>query len=145
MRGDGLRAAGALQHEQLGQDRNTLEPDAEGPEHFRGNVLVREQDGEDGGAAEEVFDLESVLVGVVGGLVVVEHQPDNVGLGGDEDDLEGGVPEGVGGVCPEEIWGAGVVSYWGFFCGRRLKEGVAPWVVVCGMDVPTYRVAYTIM
>ena len=51
-------------------------------------------------------NLESVLVWVVGGLVVVEHQPDDVGLGGNEDDLEGGVPEGVGGVCPEEIWSA---------------------------------------
>jgi hypothetical protein len=46
----------------------------------------------------------------VGGLVVVEHQVDDVGLRGDEDDLESGVPEGVGGVCPEEIWRVAVVS-----------------------------------
>jgi hypothetical protein len=122
MRGNGLRATGALQHEQLRQDRNAFEPDAEGPEHFRRSVPVGEQDGEDGGAAEEVLDFEGVLVGVVGGLVVVEHQPDDVGLGGDEDDLEGGVPEGVGGVCPEEIWRARVVSLW-VTCGRRF---VAP-------------------
>jgi hypothetical protein len=122
MRGNRLRATGALQHEQLRQDRNALEPDAEGPEHFRRSVPVGEQDGEDGGAAEEVLDFEGVLVGVVGGLVVVEHQPDDVGLGGDEDDLEGGIPEGVGGVCPEEIWRARVVSLW-VTCGRRF---VAP-------------------
>ena len=100
VRGDRLSAAGALQHKQLGQDRNALEPDAERPEHFRGNVLVREQDGKHRGAAKEVFDFEGVLVRVVRGLVVVKHQVDDVGLGGDEDDLEGGVPEGVGGVCP---------------------------------------------
>ena len=117
MRRNRLRAARALQHEQLRQDRDALEPDAEGPQHFRRDVLVGEEDGEDGGAAEEVLDFEGVLVGVVGGLVVVEHQPDDVGLGGDEDDLEGGVPEGVGGVCPEEIWGAGVVSCWVSFAG----------------------------
>ena len=135
MRSNRLRATRALQHEQLRQDRNALKPDAKRPQHFRRDVLVREQDGEDGGAAEEVFDLEGVLVGVVGGLVVVEHQPDDVGLGGDEDDLEGGVPEGVGGVCPEEVWRVFVVSC----CA------VGGWLVVDGVDVPTYRVAYTIM
>jgi hypothetical protein len=130
MRSNRLRAAGALQHKQLRQDRYALEPDAERPEHFRRGVLVREQDGEDGGAAEEVLDFESVLVGVVGGLVVVEHQPDDVGLGGDEDDFEGGVPEGVGGVCPEEIWGAGWLVVWGFFLvDAGLQEVVAPWVL----------------
>lgn len=103
MCGDGLGAACALQHEQLGQDRNALEPDAEGPEHLRRNVLGREDDRNDGGASEEVLDFEGVLVGIVGGLVLVEHHPDDVGLGADEDDLEGGVPEGVSGVCPEEI------------------------------------------
>lgn len=144
MRRNRLRAARALQHEQLRQDRDALEPDAEGPQHFRRDVLVGEEDGEDGGAAEEVLDFEGVLVGVVGGLVVVEHQPDDVGLGGDEDDFEGGVPEGVGGVCPEEICGGSVVVSWWITCGRRF---VAPWVgcLERNGDVPTYRVAYTIM
>lgn len=103
MRGNGLCAAGALQHEQLRQDRNTLEPDAERPEHLRRDVLGREDDCNDSGASEEVLDLEGVLVGIVCGLVLVEHHPDDVGLGADEDDLEGGVPERVGGVCPKEI------------------------------------------
>ena len=141
MRSNRLRATRALQHEQLRQDRNALKPDAKRPQHFRRDVLVREQDSEDGGAAEEVFDFESVLVGVVGGLVVVEHQPDDVGLGGDEDDLEGGVPEGVGGVCPEEIWRVRL-SVVGSLVRRGLLRRV---LVVRGIDVPTYRVAYTIM
>jgi hypothetical protein len=98
--GDRLCATGALQHKQLGQNRNALEPDAECPKHFRGNVLVGEHDGEHCGASQEVFDLEGILIRVVCGLVVVEHQVDDVGLGGDEDDLKSSVPEGVGGVCP---------------------------------------------
>lgn len=101
--GDRLRAAGALKHEQLRQDRDALEPDAEGPQHLARVVLVGEQDAEHGRAAKQVLDAEGVLVRVVRGLVVVEHQVDDVGLRADEDNLEGRVPEGGGGVCPEEI------------------------------------------
>jgi hypothetical protein len=101
---DRLCAAGALQHEQLGQNRNTLQPDAERPEHLGGSVFVGEYDGENGGGSEEVFGAESVLVRVVGRLVIVEHQVNDVGLGGDEDDLKGGVPERKGRVGPQEIW-----------------------------------------
>ena len=101
---DRLRAAGALQHEELRQNRNTFQPDAECPEHLGGSVLVGEYDGEDGGGSEKVFGAESVLVWVVGGLVIVEHQVNDVGLGGDEDDLKSGVPERKSRVGPQEIW-----------------------------------------
>ena len=37
------------------------------------------------------------------GLVVDEHEVDDVGLRGDEDDLEEGVPEVLGRVGPEEV------------------------------------------
>lgn len=104
MRCDRLCAAGALQHEELRQNRNTFQPDAESPEHLGGSVFVGEKDGKHGGSSEEVLDAEGVLVRVVGGLVVVEHQVDDVSLGGDEDDLEGGVPERKGRVGPQEIW-----------------------------------------
>jgi hypothetical protein len=100
---DCLCAAGALQHEQLRKDRDTLQPDAERPEHLGGSVLVGENDGKHSGSAKEVFGTEGVLVRVVGGLVIVEHQVNDVGLGGDEDDLEGGVPERKGRVSPQEI------------------------------------------
>jgi hypothetical protein len=100
---DRLCATSALQHKQLRQNRNTLQPDAERPEHLGGSVFVREDDGEHGGGSEEVFGAESVLVRVVGGLVIVEHQVDDVGLGGDEDDLKGGVPERKRRVGPQEI------------------------------------------
>jgi len=101
---DRLCATGALQHEELRQNRNTLQPDAERPEHLGGGVLVGEHNGKHAGSAEEVFDAESVLVRVVGGLVIVEHQVDDVGLGSDEDDFEGGVPERKSRVGPQEIW-----------------------------------------
>jgi hypothetical protein len=101
---DRLRATGALQHEELRQDRNTFQPDAERPEHFSGSVFVGEYDGKHCGGSKEVFGAESVLVRVVSRLVIVEHQIDDVGLGGDEDDLKGGVPERKGRVGPQEVW-----------------------------------------
>ena len=100
---DRLRAAGALQHEELRQNRNTFQPDAECPEHLGGSVFVGEYDGEHGGGSEKVLGAESVLVWVVGGLVIVEHQVNDVGLGGDEDDLKSGVPERKSRVGPQEI------------------------------------------
>jgi hypothetical protein len=101
---DRLCASGALQHEELRQDRNTFQPDAERPEHLSGGVFVGEYDGKHGGGSKEVFGAEGVLVRVVGRLVVVKHQVNDVGLGGDEDDLKGGVPERQGRVGPQEIW-----------------------------------------
>lgn len=104
MRGDGLRLPRALQQKQLRQDCNRLEPDAECPQDFRRGVFVGEDGGEDRGAAEQVAHFEGVEVGVVGGLVVVQHQVQGVGAGGDEDDFQDGVPCRIG-EGPEDICG----------------------------------------
>ncbi len=108
MRRDGIGLAGTLQHEELGEDGDGFEPDGEGPQHLGELVAVGEEDGEDGAAAEEVLDFKGVNVGVVRGLVVVEHEEDDVGLRGEEEDLEGGVPDGAGGEGPENVYGGRV-------------------------------------
>ena len=74
-------------------------------------VFVGEEDGDDGGAAEEVFDFEGVDVGVLGRFVVIEHEVEGVGLGGEEEELENGVVEGSGGEGPEDVEVAGYVDY----------------------------------
>lgn len=94
--GDGLGLAGALEHEELGQDGDGLEPDGKGPENLQGGVLGGEEDGEDGGAGEEVLDAKGVGVGIVGGLVGVGHEVDDVALGANEEDLEDEVVDAVG-------------------------------------------------
>lgn len=94
--GDGLGLAGALQHEELGQDRDGLEPDGEGPEDLEEAVVVGEEQGHDGGAAEEVLDAERVEVGIVGRLVGCRHEVDDVALGADEHKLEEEVVRRVG-------------------------------------------------
>ena len=63
--GDGLRLAGSLEHEQLGQDGYALEPDGEGPGELEGGVAVGEEEGEDGDGGEEVGEAEGVERGVV--------------------------------------------------------------------------------
>lgn len=140
MRGNRLRAAGTLQHKQLGQDGDALEPDAESPEDFGGSVVGGEEDCEDRGATDQVLDAEGVLVGVVGGLVVVEHEVDDVGLGGDEDDFEGCVPERGGGVCPEEVcgWLLVVVLFllWRFGEGRVIGVSLRRVLFVGNLTYP---------
>jgi len=103
VRRDCIGLAGTLQHEELGQDGDRFKPDGKGPQHLGELVAVGEEDREDGAAAEQVLDLEGVDVGVVRGFVVVEHEEDDVGLGGEEKDLEGGVPDGAGGEGPENV------------------------------------------
>lgn len=93
---DGLGLAGALQHEELGQDGDGFEPDGERPQDFGEGVFVGEDDGEDGGASEEVLDFEGVDIGVVGGLVGVGHEVDDVALAADEEDLEQEIVDALG-------------------------------------------------
>ena len=40
--------------------------------------------------SQEVLDLESIDVGVVGWFVIVKHQIDDIGRGANEEKLEGG-------------------------------------------------------
>lgn len=70
VRGDSLGFAGALEHEELGQDGNGLEPDAEGPEDLIGRVLVWKQDGHCSGAADQILDAEGIEAWVMRGLVL---------------------------------------------------------------------------
>lgn len=100
--GDGLGFPRPLQHEQLRQDGDTLQPERKGPEHLGDGPFVGEQDGEDGGAAREVRHAESVQVRVVRGFVVIQHHPEGVRGRREEDDFENGVPCTVG-KCPKEI------------------------------------------
>lgn len=85
------------------QNSDALEPDGERPEDLPKGVFVREEDGEDGGATEEVLYAEGVEVGVVRGLVFCCHEVNYVPRGPDEEDLEDGVVGG-GGEGPEEVW-----------------------------------------
>lgn len=107
VRGDSLGLAGALKHEELGQDGDGLEPDGEGPKDLGDAIGVGEDDGQDGGSGEQVLDLEGIDVGIVGGLVCVCHEVDDVALGADEHDLEDKVVERVR---REEICGANVLA-----------------------------------
>ena len=101
MRRDGLSLSSALKHEQLRKNCDRLEPDGESPENLGNGVLVGEENSENTGASEQVLDLEGIDVGIVGGLVGVGHEVDDVSLGTDEHDLEEQVVETVG--C-ENIW-----------------------------------------
>lgn len=51
---------------------------------------MREKDREDRADSQKVLNLEGVNVRVVGGLVIVQHEVDNVAGGADEEELEGG-------------------------------------------------------
>lgn len=99
---DGFCLASALQHKQLREDGHRLEPDGKGPHDLGGRVIVGEGDGEDGGTAKEVLHSEGIDVDIVGGLVGVGHEVDDVALGADEEDLEDEVVDAVGReeICP---------------------------------------------
>jgi len=102
MRRNCLGLARPLQHEELRQDGHTLQPDRERPQDLWDGPLIREQDGQHCRTARQVGDAEGVEVGVVRGFVVIQHDPECVGGGCEEDDLEDGVPRAVG-ECPEQI------------------------------------------
>jgi hypothetical protein len=121
MRRNGFRFAGSLQHEELRQDCNSLEPDGESPEdlssvsahpdripvpatHLGKRVFVWEQYRQYRAGSDQILHLECVQVRIVGRLVVVEHEVDGVRGGADKDDLEDGVVQRLALVeGPEEI------------------------------------------
>lgn len=94
--GDGLSLSGSLQHEELGENGHGLEPDGEGPEYLGEGVVIGECDGKDGGTGEEVLDAEGIDVGVVGGLVGVGHEIDDVSLRTEEEELKDKVVDAIG-------------------------------------------------
>lgn len=108
VRGDGLGLSRALEHKQLGQDGDALEPDRESPRDLPERVFIGHQEGEDGGASEEILHAEGVEGRVVGRLVGVGHQVDDVPLRAEEEDLEDDVIDGLG---VEEVEVARDVDY----------------------------------
>jgi hypothetical protein len=94
--GDSLGLTSSLKHEELRKDSHRLEPDGEGPQNLRKGVVVREDDGEDSSSSEEVLDAESVDIRIVGRLVGVGHEVDNVTLRTKEEDLEDEVVDAIG-------------------------------------------------
>ena len=65
VRGDRLGLAGALEHEELGEDRDGLEEDRERPEDLGDREAVVEEQREDRARAQEVLDAERVYRRVV--------------------------------------------------------------------------------
>jgi len=96
MGGDGLGLAGALEHEELRKNSYRLEPDGEGPQNLGDGVVIGEDDGEDSSSSEEVLYSEGVDIGIVGRLVGVGHEVDDVTLGAKEHDLEDEVVDAIG-------------------------------------------------
>lgn len=64
---------------------------------------MREEKGQDGTDSKKVLDLERIDIGVMGGLVVVQHEIYNVARGSNEEELEGGEVERLG-ESPEEVY-----------------------------------------
>ena len=89
--GDGLGLAGLGDHEELGQDGDTLQVDGEGPEDLHHAELVVEQHGEERGGAEEEFHAEGVVIAVIRRLELEVHEVDGGGGAGDEEHLHDGV------------------------------------------------------
>ena len=74
--GDSLGFSGLGDHEELGEDSDTLEIDREGPENLHDTELVVEDKGEDNDWSEEEFNTESVMVAIIGSFELEEHQVD---------------------------------------------------------------------
>jgi len=91
VRSDGLSLSGLGHHEQLGEDRYTLEIDGEGPEDLHDTKLMVEDQGEDGDGCEEELDTESIVVAIIGRFELYEHQVDCPSSAGNEKDLHRGV------------------------------------------------------
>ena len=89
--GDRLRLAGLADHEELGEDGDTLQVDGECPEDLHHAELVVEEDSQEGGRSQEEFHSEGVVVAVIGGFEFEIHQIDGSSGAGDEEKLHDGV------------------------------------------------------
>ena len=97
--------------------------------YLRELVFVGEYDAQNGTSCDQVLNSKGIEVGIVGRLVVVEHQVDNIGRGSNKDELESGVPQAPEGVCPEEVCQNSLSMRFVWFLRRT--------------GVPRYRVTYT--
>lgn len=98
---DSLGLTSSLKHEELRKNSHRLEPDGEGPHNLRKGVVVRKHDGENSSSSEEVLDAESVDIGIVGRLIGVGHEVDDVTLRAKKEDLKNKVVDAIG---REKIW-----------------------------------------
>jgi hypothetical protein len=60
MRRNGLRLTRALEHEKLGEDSNSLQPNGERPENLGEPEAVVEDERKDDARREKVFDAECI-------------------------------------------------------------------------------------
>jgi hypothetical protein len=97
--------------------------------YFRKLVFVGEYDAQNGTSCDQILNSEGIEIGIVGRLVVVEHQVDDIGGGSNKDELESSVPQAPEGVCPKKV------------CERGLSMRYAYSLRWTG--VPRYRVTYT--
>ena len=89
--GDRLGLPGLGDHEQLGQDGDTLQVDGEGPQDLHHTELVVEDKGQESGGSQEKLDPERVVVAVIRRLELEVHEVHCGGGAGDEKDLHAGV------------------------------------------------------
>lgn len=75
--------------------------------YLRELVYGRQHYSQHGRTSQQVFDFECILIRVVGGLEIDEHEVYDVGLAGNEDNLEDCVPKAFRRIGPEEICVAG--------------------------------------
>jgi hypothetical protein len=94
--GDGLGLTSSLKHKELGKNGHRLEPDGKGPQNLGKGIVVGEDDSKDSGSSKEVLDAEGVDIGIVGRLVGVGHEVDDVTLRAKEEDFEDEVVDAVG-------------------------------------------------
>jgi len=109
VRRDSFSFSGPLKHEELGENRNRLEPYRKRPHdlypviipflcweqwmsNLREGVLVRKEYRNDSTPSQKILHLECVDARVVGWLIVSDHQVYRVCRGAEKEKLEGSVP-----------------------------------------------------
>lgn len=65
MRRNGFRLARTLEHEELRENSNRLQPDRERPKDLGDREFIVEDEGEDDARSKKVFDAEGIDRGVV--------------------------------------------------------------------------------
>jgi len=74
-------------HEELREDRNTLQVDRESPEYLHDTELVVEDQGKDRDWSEEELNAECIVIAIIGSFELYEHQVDCTRRADNEEDL----------------------------------------------------------
>lgn len=93
---NGFSLTGSLKHEKLRQDSHRFKPDGKGPENLGECVFVRDKNGKDGSTRKEVLHAKRVDIGIVGRLVRIGHEVNNVALRANKCDFEDKIVPAVG-------------------------------------------------